>query len=158
MKQIQNLVAGCALATGLIVSGCGGGKDDASVAVAPPPPPAEVSLAPAADAATPPATAPGEAPPTNTTTAAISGPVDEFRGMSPKQIDEFKKGYTPETHDINHGIVAEGALAFFNEYGRAPQTVEQIAKAGFIRAGITAPKGKQYVIDPKTLNVTTIDK
>ena len=156
MKHFKNSTVGCVLAVGLVMCGCGE-KEEPMVA-APPPKAEPVTMSVAPDPAAPPAAAPGQAPPTNTTTAAISGPVDEFRGMTPQQIEEFKKGATPETHDINHSIVAEGALAFFNEYGRAPQTVEQIAKAGFIRAGITAPKGKQYVIDPKTLNVTTVDK
>lgn len=157
MKRFYNVMAGCALATGLLASGCGG-KEEPMV-VAPPPAAAPVSLTAAPDPAAPPVAAPGEAPPPAAATGATTpNPADEFKGMTEKQIDEFKKGYTPETHDLNIGLVAEGALAFFNEYGRAPQNVEQIANSGFIRKGITAPKGKQYVIDPKTLNVTTVDK
>jgi hypothetical protein len=139
----------------LMQVGCGGKEDASVVALPPPPATADVSLAPATPTA---ATdgAPGTTPPpTETTTIKAE---DEFKGMSPKDIEAFKKGATPETHDVNYSAVSEGALAFFNEYGRAPQNVEQIAKAGFIRAGITAPKGKKYVIDPKTLSVSTVDQ
>lgn len=157
--SIMLLVAG-----GMV--GCGGKED--SIAVAPPAPPdssAGVSLAEPAPAAT---TAPTEgapgAPGTATTPANLPPPTTEeglkaiTKGMTEQQIKEFKETASFETHDTQIAIISEAANTYYNEFQRAPANVEALVKAGHLSRVLQAPKGKKYVIDQKTLEVTAVNQ
>ena len=146
------------------LSGCGGGTDDSLAVPTPAPKPRTVrgftrwnaggTAAPETSATTPP---PPTAAAGQTPGAVPPGPEDEFKGMTPKQIEEFKKNATPETHDTNIGLVAQAVLAYNGEFGHAPATLEQLVSTGFLHHVPKAPKGKKYVIDAKTLSVKSVD-
>lgn len=150
-------------AVSLMFIGCGG-KDDAGIIPPPPPvteavtmnaaPPPAAAAAPDAPAA-PGAAVPDGAAPAAIATTATAQPEDMFKGMTEKQIEDFKKSATPETHDMNLTPLSEAVYGFFQEYGRPPASQEQLVKAGHLPKVLPAPKGKKYVIDPKTLQVST---
>jgi hypothetical protein len=153
------LISGLGLLAAVFVTGCGGDKDDALVA--PPPPPAQpgVSLAPAADAAATPTVGNSADGAPNVTAAAGPGaaagvPVDQFKGMTPQQIADFKAETTPETHDMNLSPLMEAVTGFMAEYRRAPANQEEMVKARYLAKVLQAPKGKRYVINPQTGEVT----
>jgi len=81
-----------------------------------------------------------------------------FRGMTPKQIEDFKKNSTPETHDMNIGRIMDAAEGFYKEYGRPAASQDQLVKAGYLPSVLPAPKGKKYVFNPKTTDVTVENK
>ncbi len=146
------------------LSGCGGGKEDSLAVPAPAPkPPTEIGVSkPATGGTAAPETASTTPPPPTaaagqTAGAVPAGPEDEFKGMTPKQIEEFKKNATPETHDTNIGLVAQAVLAYNGEFGHAPASLEQLVSTGFLHHVPKAPKGKKYVIDAKTLSVKSVD-
>lgn len=150
-------------AASLMLIGCGG-KDDAGVVPPPPPPvtePISMNAAPAPGPAAPDSPAAPSVPsPDGTTPAAIATtatakPEDMFKGMTEKQIADFKSTATPETHDMNLTPLSEAVYGFFQEFGRPPASQDQLVKSGHLPKVLVAPKGKKYVIDPKTLQVTT---
>jgi hypothetical protein len=81
-----------------------------------------------------------------------------FKGMTPGQIEEYKKNATPETIDMNIGRVMEAAEGFYKEYGRPAANQDQLVKAGYLPKALAAPKGKKYVFNPKTTDITVEDQ
>jgi hypothetical protein len=159
MTYLWNITLVCGLAVSVMASGCGGKEE---VVVAPPPAVAEgVSLtaAPAAVGA-PVLSAPGAggpevvavAPPGAVTPA---GPENMFKGMSEREIKEFKETATPETHDLNLPILMEGVTGFMAEFKRVPSSQEEMVKARYLQRVMPPPKGKRYVINPESGEVTT---
>lgn len=158
MKISSYITSGCLSAVVLALTGCGGGKDDALVAPPPPPaPPVSMTATPEASAA-PTTGNPAEGAP-NVTAAAGPGeaagvPVDQFKGMTAQQIADFKAETTPETHDMNLSPLMEAVTGFMAEYRRAPANQEEMVKARYLAKVLQAPKGKRYVINPQTGEVT----
>lgn len=140
-----------------MVVGCGGGKDD--VSVAPPPPP---SAGPGVTmTATPDPVAPATQAPGPDGVAAAQSPgqaaeatADQFKGMTAQQIEEFKATATPETHDMNLPILMEAVTGFMAEFKRAPANQEEMIKARYLQRVMVPPKGKRYVINPESGDVT----
>ncbi len=159
MKMLRYITSGCLSAVILALTGCGGSKDDALVA--PPPPPAPpVSMTATPEASAPPTTGnPAEGAP-NVTAAAgpgagvEAGPVDKFKGMTQQQIEDFKAQSTPETHDMNLAPLMEAVTGFMAEFRRVPTSQEEMVKARYLAKVLHAPKGKRYVINPETGEVT----
>ncbi|HEY1172801.1 MAG TPA: hypothetical protein VGH19_15645 [Verrucomicrobiae bacterium] len=154
------LSAGFAFVTGLTLIGCGN-KEDAGMVAPPPPPPASeaVAITPATDPAAPPV-APGQTPPPGAASAAAipgtqeTGPQDIFKGMSQRDIDDFKSQATPETHDLNLATVMEAVTGFQAEFRRYPANIEELVKSRYLAKVLYAPKGKKYMIDQKTGEIT----
>lgn len=74
--------------------------------------------------------------------------------MTAQQIEEFKSTATPETHDMNIAPLTEAINGFFAEFKRLPANQEEMVKARYLTRVLYAPKGKKYVIDPKTGEIT----
>jgi len=140
-----------------LTPGCGGGKDDALVA--PPPPSAPPVSMTATPEVAPPTGNPADGAP-NVTAAAgpgagvEAGPVDKFKNMTPQQIEDFKAQTTPETHDMNLAPLMEAVTGYMGEFRRAPTSQEEMVKARYLPRVLQAPKGKRYVINPETGEVT----
>jgi hypothetical protein len=155
--SLGKTLAGCALVVGLVTSGC---KDKPEAPLAPPPaPPAPISLTAPADPATPVADPNAPPPPPGTATpTAISAPdlttVDKFKGLTPQQIEEYKASATPETHDLNMGPLLEAVNGYKMEFRRFPTTQEELVKARYLPRVLHAPKGKKYVINPESGEIT----
>ncbi len=147
-------LAGCALVAGLTTSGCKQ-KVEAPLAL-PPPPPTPVTLSASSDPVAP-VPDPNAPPPTNT--AATSNTLnpetkDIFKGMAQRDIDEFKGSATPETHDMNMGPLLEAVNGYKMEFRRFPTTQEEMVKARYLPRVLHAPKGKNYVINPESGEIT----
>ncbi len=149
------------LAAGLVAGGCGG-KDEEIVAPPPAPVAQGVSMTATPDAATvAPAggNASGGAPEVVAVAppgvATESGPQDIFKGMNEQQIKEFKESATPETHDMSLPILMEAITGYMAEFKRVPTSQEEMVKARYLQRVLFAPKGKRYVINPETGEVTT---
>ena len=154
---------GCWLAVGLMVVGCGGKEEE--VVVPPPAPVAEgVSMTAAPDAAAAPVGgnpaggAPEVAAVAPPGAAAESGSQDIFKGMTEREIKEFKETTTPETHDMNLPILMEGVTGFMAEFKRVPGSQEEMVKARYLQRVLPPPKGKRYVFDPESGEVTSVDQ
>lgn len=156
----RNIILGLGLALGLVVVGCGGKEEEI---VAPPPAPAaqgvSMSTAPDTAAAAPAGGNPAGGAPEVAAVAAPgagveSGPVDMFKGMTEEQIKEFKETATPETHDMNLPVLMEGVTGFMAEFKRVPSSQEEMVKARYLQRVLPAPKGKYYVINPESGEVT----
>jgi len=142
----------------LSLIGCGG-KADEEIAAPAAPVASGVSMSAAteAGAVAPVAGNPGEAvtaTPPSAAMAAPTGPQDMFKGMSPEQIEEFKATASPETHDMNLAPLLEAINGFNAEFKRLPVNQEEMVKKRYLARVLYAPKGKKYVIDPKTGEVT----
>jgi hypothetical protein len=150
MKISRYIILGCLSAAVLTLNGCGGGKDDALVA--PPPPPAAPAVSMTATpepAAAPVATTPEEtAPPPPPTLEELA------KKMTPQQLEDYKAGTTPETHDMNLGPLLEAVNGFKAEFRRYPTTQEEMVKARYLPKILHAPKGKKYVINSETGEIT----
>ncbi len=141
-----------------LCAGCGG--EEENLAVAPPAPPtagadAGVSLAPATSATqVPDPSAPRDvaAPPPEQ--IAATGTNDMFKGLNPQQVEELKAGTTLETHDLNLDPLNEAVTGFMAEYRRAPANQEEMVKARYLPRVLHAPKGKRYVINQESGEVT----
>jgi hypothetical protein len=163
MKALtSSLVCGSLLGISLMGTGCGPGKDDVGLAAPPPPPPAAVSDVSLDKnvAATPPG---GTTAPTNVPSALPPPTTDEglaaiTKGMTPKEIKEFKETASFETHDTQIGLISEAANSYYNENKKAPASVEELVRGGYLPRLLQAPKGKKYVIDPQSLAVTSINQ
>ena len=162
MKSVRkNWVISAGLAAGLLAGGCGGKED---VTVAPPPAPSAQGVSMAATPETgavaptggnPVGGAPEVAAVAPPGAAVESGPQDIFKGMTEQQIKEFKESATPETHDMNLAPLMEAVTGFMAEFKRAPGSQEEMVKARYLQRVLFAPKGKRYVINPQTGEVTT---
>ncbi len=157
MISLASLLSGSSFLLALVLmTGCGG-KDE--TLVAPPPPPAAPPVTMAAPEVAPPAGNPAEGAP-NVTAAAgpgagvEAGPVDKFKGMTQQQIEDFKAQSTPETHDMNLAPLMEAVTGFMAEFRRVPTSQEEMVKARYLAKVLHAPKGKRYVINPETGEVT----
>ncbi len=157
--SLGKTLAGCALLAGLASSGCKE-KVDAPLAL-PPAPPAPVTMNAAPDPAAPPVAnpntpppPPGAAAPTAITPAPDLTTVDKFKGMSQRDIDDFKASATPETHDMNLGPLLEAVNGYKSEFRRYPATQEELVKARYLPKVLYAPKGKKYAINPETGEIT----
>ncbi len=85
-------------------------------------------------------------------------PTDIFKGMTPKQIEEYKQTATPETHDLNIGRIQEAAEGFYKEFGHPATSQDQLVKARYLPSVLPAPKGKKYVFNAKSAEVTVENK
>jgi hypothetical protein len=94
------------------------------------------------------------ATPPSDTVAASTGPQDMFKGMTPEQIAEFKATASPETHDMNLAPLLEAINGFNAEFKRLPANQEEMVKKRYLARVLYAPKGKKYVINPQTGEVT----
>jgi len=160
-SALNSVLVGIGLVAGLLAGGCGGKEEEM---MAPPPAPAAqgVSMGVPAETAggAPDVGAPNSdgtgvvavAPPGATTPAA---PEDIFKGMTEQQIKEFKETATPETHDMNLPILMEGVTGFMAEFKRVPGSQEEMVKARYLQRVLPPPKGKRYVINPESGEVTT---
>ena len=83
-----------------------------------------------------------------------AGPEDMFKGMTEQQIQDFKETATPETHDMNLPILMEGVTGFMAEFKRVPSSQEEMVKARYLQRVMPPPKGKRYVINPESGEVT----
>lgn len=155
------------LASVVTLTGCGGGKDD--VVAPPPPPPAKktaditansgggtATVAPVAGHA-----AATEAPPAGGSVAApppdpATGTNNIFKGLTAREIEDYKQNATPETHDLNLNPIQEAAYAYYKEYRRAPRDQKDLVEARYLQRVLTPPKGKKYVFDEKTAQVQTV--
>jgi hypothetical protein len=79
---------------------------------------------------------------------------DIYKGLSPEQIEDLKAGTTPETHDLNLGALNEAVTGYMAEYRRAPANQEEMVKARYLPRVLHAPKGKRYVINQESGEVT----
>lgn len=77
-----------------------------------------------------------------------------FKGMSQRDIDDFKSQATPETHDMNIGPIMEAITGFQAEFRRYPANMEELVKSRYLAKVLYAPKGKKYSINQKTGEVT----
>ncbi len=154
---------GLGLSVALAVSGCGDKEED--VVVPPPAPAAQgVSMEVPSEAVG----APTVGAPTGDGAGVVavaapgaateSGPQDIFKGMTEEQIKEFKESATPETHDMNLPILMEGVTGFMAEFKRVPGSQEEMVKARYLQRVLPPPKGKRYVIDPESGEVTSVDQ
>ena len=152
-------VIGFGLAASLVASGCGEREE---VAVVPPPAVAEgVSLNAPAEAAS---GAPAMGAPNSEGTGVVAlappgavpsaGPEDMFKGMTEQQIQDFKETAPPETHDMNLQILMEGVTGFMAEFKRVTSSQEEMVKARYLQRVMPPPKGKRYVINPESGEVT----
>ena len=128
-------------------AGCGG--QDESL-VAPPPPPAASPVTMTTPEVAPPDTAnPADAAPAPTPT------VEELtKNMTPQQLEDFKAGTTIETHDLNLAPLNEAVTGFEAEFRRIPTSQEEMVKARYLPRVLQAPKGKRYVINQESGEVT----
>lgn len=152
-----------------LLTGCGGGDKDA-VPAAPAPAPkqaAEVKANGPATPTPPPTTAPAGAQAQNPGAPAglVAAPPgdssstnDVFKGMTKQQIEDFKSNATPETHDMNITPLKEAIYGYFSEYRRPPKNVQDLVDARYLPRLLKAPKGKKYVIDQKTMEVSVVNE
>lgn len=161
--RTSTLVCSGILAVSTMLTGCGQGKEDASLA--PPPPPVkanEVTLDKGKDS--PAALAPNGVAAANAPGVPLAPPTSDeglaaiTKGMTPKEIKEFKETASFETHDTQINLIADAANSFYNENKRAPSSVEELVRTGHLPKLLLPPKGKKYVIDPNSLAVTSVNQ
>lgn len=166
MKRTLSIVSSALLVA--MLTGCGGGKED-SVPVAPAPAPKQTAevKATATTAATPPPGAPGSAQTENPGSPAglvaappgdTSSTNDIFKGMTKQQIEDYKATASPETHDMNLTPLKEAIYGYYGEYRRAPKDQQDLVAARYLPRVLKAPKGKKYVIDQKTMEVSVVNE
>jgi hypothetical protein len=151
--KLISISATFVLGLGLCV-GCGEKAD--SLDVAPPVPPAAgVSLAPAPSSAPAPGPgAPGDVTSPPPDQLAANATNDIYKGLSPQQIEDLKAGTTLETHDLNLDPLNEAVTGFAAEFRRIPTSQEEMVKARYLPRVLHAPKGKRYVINQESGEVT----
>jgi hypothetical protein len=160
--RIAPLAFGSLVVLAALVAGCGPGKEDASLA--PPPPPAKVKDLSLDQAKEAPVLAPGQVATTNAPAPVLPPPTTEAgmaaitKGLTEKEIKEFKETASIETQDTQINLIADAANSFYNENKRAPVSVEELVRTGHLPRLLTAPKGKKYVIDPTSLAVTSVQQ
>lgn len=139
--------------------GCGNKEDSLAVSLPPPAPDAKAEVTMPAPAFKPDGTptAIPDAPPVPPPTTD-EGLKAITKGMTEQQVKEFKETASFETHDTQIALISEAANTYYNEFNRAPANVEALVKAGHLSRLLVAPKGKKYVIDPKTLAVTSVNQ
>lgn len=59
--------------------------------------------------------------------------------------------------DQSVGLLQSASDSFYNAFNRPPASFQELIKSGYLGAVPAAPKGRQYVLDPKTGEVSSIE-
>lgn len=133
MKQMKHILS--ALIIGAFTVGCGSKEEEAS---APSPAPAP-SMPALSTPAAPPSPAPGVA-------GSTASPVGSTPGVATADIP------------VDLEALSKGVLDFCKKTMLNPESVEEVARAGYIKTLPKLPPGKKLEIDRDTYKVIIVDK
>ena len=139
----------------LILTGCGQKDQTAANSSTPPPPPPPPVVEQSSNPLANPAAA--QLPPPDPAAAAKMDAEEDSKLKA--RLAAGEEGTTPDpVGDKNLWALQAAYDSFYNAYRRDPRDLQEMVRAGYLRAVPPAPAGKQYVILPEGGGIQVSDK